>query len=333
MSHVQHYFQQDNWLHTFWAPSGISQRFTLYSVGTPPFEQWRSGIDQRVWQDEAIRERRLFVISDAGKDFELVGRKSRLLGMGPFGKKDKVLVGMLFATAANASSLIPLEAVLDSFERLAAQTPRPTSAELPAKCGLAFAFLVIEHIFEVVRPQDAQEVLRSCGTPQDGRPSMLEVVRNTIDNLCPHALEVYFHDFLEFGHFDDPRDVLRTHAARLLSLARGEAAQRNRTVRQFSPQLKGITLGACLPYKASMLDAYLVAEEWHRTNPDNVPALPLYQPSPSPVSRPGDFEQPNPFHAAARTGGSGSPHVLEQPHASTSQYPALPPPSYSHRQL
>ncbi|GAA5853585.1 hypothetical protein JCM8547_002513 [Rhodosporidiobolus lusitaniae] len=309
---VQEFYLRDYWTRYWWSLVGRSHKhFELVDLWNPVNTLPRYDrpeqhpVAREIWQDEAYKEKRIDKINGQSVYYESLARDHAIPGLS---EREKA---MAIATAANYSSIIPLDVVLASFERLAAARQVTDFA-----ANLMFAAVVVEHVIRA------------------GRPSLVHIVCDCLNGITPFAFEVCRHDlktFMRSGVVSESRRMEDKN--RLLALVQQQVEQRRLTVRNWSPPFHGVMVGACQSFEPSMIDAYIVKDHYlDRNYRVTMPPPPAYQhggpgTSPPPSRRQSTTEGPpaynsdSPFHAGTRSPQAEPLRVLER-------HPSFSPPSY-----
>ncbi|GAA5865341.1 hypothetical protein JCM8547_005060 [Rhodosporidiobolus lusitaniae] len=331
---ADHYLNTRAWFSSYWRLEKKGNRekpivFALSDVGA----QRQEGGAEPARVDEAMRERRTDVINAQSKLYEKLAVKSdRLASVGQLeGKLRPGELSKVLATAANASAIIPLLPMLDSYERLAATHFHLASANpdfhLHTSSDLQFAHLVLSHVLHTTRaPSEASRFLGlQEGELRAGDPSIFHDVRTYLRLAVPHALEIYAFDYdqfvggasIGFGTHDHrlpPSEGQRKRNREvLLAMVEEQVEGRRRAVSGWNPPYgEGVMVGACKPFGASMLDTYAVRRAYRdpRNHTGGPAPPPAYYQSPTQAAEP-SLPRPAPaYHATARPARSETPQVL-----------------------
>ncbi|GAA5853554.1 hypothetical protein JCM8547_002504 [Rhodosporidiobolus lusitaniae] len=254
-----------SWFLDYWRLCGLRhRRFEVAPVGATDHPLPRNPEEDHAWRDEAVRECRLDQIQLQTKYYEQMAASSGLLGSGgPFGRDDVGGLAKVIATAANASSLIPLSLMAASYKRLTiASAATVSTSEMKYHVGLEFAAVVLEHVYKVTRPESAQQTVKAyLEDAQAGKDTFLHRLRDHLDASVPHGQDIYFYDFQLLMRSTALTDV---HWLEVVNMAEEQAGRRRRAATSWSPPFEGVVTGACRPFEASMLDVYAVQSTLRR---------------------------------------------------------------------
>ncbi|GAA5853559.1 hypothetical protein JCM8547_002506 [Rhodosporidiobolus lusitaniae] len=295
-----------------------SFRFDLHRVGEVHYQRDNPDVPEHIWLDEASRERLLHEIDSQSEEYEELAAASPLLARGGAFRGYDGLLANVIATAANFSALIPLETILESFERLALVRDEGVSpAHLLETADTKFTAVVLQHVLTVSPIERVTPLLRmwTRGGPE-GLNAVTDSVQEYLLDLVPLSFDMYRHDFLDFFPPGRPESVRKDDRLRLDNLVFRETLQRRRTVRSWSPpRVDSVIAGACQPFRASLLDAHLVKFDYHHHEPP--PSHSVQRPPPG-----YDHNTRDPFLVNARSPRSRSPRLAEE------HRPTFPPPEY-----